>query len=348
MPVALALLPELLIGLVLFLLIWACRAMFGQMFNSLGSRIPLLGSVIGTVADAIIADITTWAVQNADSALNGMVGLVLAPVYWIEHIIADVMGVIDAIGNALGYIVNTLIQYAINIAIAEAQVLVARAVNLLESLVNNVYRVVQTEFTQVYATITAVEHALLAYDQALFQAAENYTTSAIRAETAFVVSVEQALEHEITAAISAETAFVENEVKAAIAYTTTVAGELTSAIEHEAGAITSWVAGELGILTGEVNAALASTLAISLAETAVVAKALETLETECTDNLCSGLTEAANLANGLMAQGWIAAMLGYAAWCASDPEGAGNATASVLAPIASAAVDGVGSAASFL
>lgn len=348
MPVVLASLPELVIAIIITLLIWAARPLFGPMLSSFASRIPLLGSVLASAIESITADVVSAGIAEADSMANGLLGLVLAPIYWLEHLIADGLDILDAARQVIAYVATVMIPQAVQLAWMQAQVLVARAESALESLISAEVRIIQGEFAQVYATITAVEHALVAYVQAEITAVEREITAAISAETAFVEASIHAVETELATALATETAFVESEFKAAIAYTTSVAASLTADIDYETSAITSWVTSQLVSLTGAIDMVQAATLAIALSAAKAVETDLGNLKSECTDNLCSGLGGAASLVNGLLEQGFVAALLGYAAWGASDPRGCGNATADVLVPIASAAKDTVDAAMSAL
>lgn len=344
MPVALAALPELIIGLVLILLIWAARALFGGMLSSLAGRIPLLGSVLATAIDAMVADVVTTARVLAQDAISGAFGLILGPVFWVEHLLADIWDTFDIVRQVIAYVASTLLQYAINIAISEARVLIARAVTELQSLINSVYNITQIEFRQVYATIDAVEQALANYIRAEIAAVEQELQQAIAAETSFVVAEVHALENEITSSIAAETAFVEAEFAAAVNYTQAAVIGLEGTITAGTSAITSWVLEQLGSLTAAIDLVQAASIAFTIASVRAVETDLGNLKADCTDNLCSGLGGAASLINNLLEEGFIAALLGYTAWAIADPRAAGNATAEVLVPIATAAKDAVDAA----
>lgn len=344
MPVALAALPELVIGLVLILLIWAARALFGGMLSSLASRVPFLGSVIATAIDGLVADVVTTARVLAQDAISGAYGFILGPVFWFEHILADIWDTFDIVRQVIAYVASTLIQYAVNIAVAEARSLVAHAVIELQNLINSVYTITQIEFRQVYATIDAVEQALANYIRAEIAAVETELQQAIAAETSFVVAEVHALENEITSSIAAETAFVEAEFQAAINYTQAAVIGLEGTITADTSAITSWVLEQLGSLTAAIDLVQAASIAFTIASVRAVETDLGNLKADCTDNLCSGLGGAASLINNLLEEGFIAALLGYTAWAMADPVAAGNATADVLVPIATAAKDAVDAA----
>lgn len=344
MPVALAALPELVIGLVLILLIWAARALFGGMLSSMASRIPFLGSVLATAIDGLVADVVTTARVLAQDAISGAFGLILGPVFWVEHILADIWDTFDVVRQVIAYVASTLIQYAVNIAVAEARSLVAHAVIELQGLINSVYNITQIEFRQVYATINAVEQALANYIRAEIAAVEQELQQAIAAETSFVVAEVHALENEITSSIAAETAFVEAEFQAAINYTQAAVIGLEGTITADTSAITSWVLEQLGSLTAAIDLVQAASVAFTIASVRAVETDLGNLKADCTDNLCSGLGGAASLINNLLQEGFIAALLGYTAWAMADPVAAGNATADVLVPIATAAKDTVDAA----
>lgn len=345
MPVVLAALPELVVALVLVLLLWAARSLFGGMLSSMASRIPLLGSVVSAAIDGIVADCVNLAEQAAQTAISAVLGFVLGPVFWFEHILADIWDTFDVVRQVLAYITGTLIQMAVNIAVNESRVLIALAVQQVDNLVNQIYQIVQGEFRQVYQTIDTVETTLAAYIRTEISAVEQELTDAIDAETAFVVAEVHALETEITSAIAAETAYVESVEAASIAYTTAAVASLEGTITADTSAITKWVIEQVGSLTTTIDLVQAASVAFTVSAVKAVETDLGNLERECTDNLCSGLGGAASLINALMEAGWLGLMLAYAAWGAEDPKGCGNATADVLGPIASGAVDLVESAA---
>lgn len=339
MPVALAGLGEVVTALTLILLLWAARALFGGMFSSMASRIPLLGSVLRTAIDAMVADIVAEARAVAGTAISAAYGVILGPVFWIEHIIADVWDTFDAIRQVLAYITGTLIGMAVNIAVTEARVLVAGAVRQLDALVNQVYAIVQGEFHQVYTTLNAVETALVALIRAEASALTTELQDAIAAETAFVLDVEHSLSAELSAAIAAETAYVGQVEAATIAYTQAAVAGLESAISADTSAITAWVTGQVVSLSAAIDLVQAATVALTIGAVQAVEADLQNLKDDCTDNLCSGTGALASLLNQMFDTAALAALVGYAAWMGTDPRGAGRATADVLAPIASGAVD---------
>lgn len=348
MPVVLAALPEMMIAIVVVLLIWAARALFGDMLSSMASRVPLLGRVLGSAVGAVVDDAAAAGVRMAQSTLNSLLGFILGPIFWVEHILADIWDTFDIAQMVIRYVTNTLIPLAIELSIAEARTLVDRALSTAENLINNVYLTVQLEIARIYDTINTVEHALENYVAAEFAAAEAYTTAAIGAETRYVTAVADSLSSEITSAISAETAFVQSEFKAAIAYTDAVASAIDTTITTDTSAITAWVLGQTTSLAAAIDLVQATTVAFALTAAAAVETDLGNLKRECTDNLCSGTGELASLLNQLAQAGWIAMLLGYAAWGAADPRACGDSTATVLGPIASGAKDLVVSAASAL
>lgn len=339
MPVALAALPELVAALVLFLLLWAARALFGGMLSSLASRIPLLGRVLESAIGAVIADIVVYAENLAQTAIDKAEGLILGPVFWLEHILADIWDTFDVIRQVLAYITGTLIGLAVNIAVTEARALIAIAVRDLENLINQIYRIEQAEFAQVYATLAAVEHTLTAYIQAEIAAAEAYTVRLVDAETAYVAEVASSLEHQITAAIDTETAFVEAEFKAAVDYTVATAAAIDTTITTDVSAITTWVSEQILSLTGAIDLVQAASVAFTLASVKAVETDLGNLKAECTDNLCSGVGGLASLLNSIFETAALGSLVAYAAWMGTDPRSAGHATAEVLGPVAGGAVD---------
>ena len=348
MPVVAAALPEFLIALVVVLIIWAARALFGAMLSSMASRVPLLGRVLGSVVTSIVDDAAAAAVRDSESTVSSILGFILGPIYWVEHILADIWNTFDVVQQVIHYVTTRLIPLAVDLAIAEARTLADRALATAETLINQLYSTVQREFAAVYSTIDTVEHDLENYVAAEFAAAEAFTVREINAETAYVNAVASALSTEITTSIKAETAFVESEFSAAVAYTDAVAHAIDTTITTDTSAITAWVTEQVVSLSSAIELVQATTVAFAATAAAAVEADLGNLKRECTDNLCSGTGELASLLNGLAQAGWISMLLGYAAWGASDPRGCGNATATVLGPIASGATDLVHSAASAL
>lgn len=344
MAVLAAAMPEMLMALAIVLIIWAARALFGGLLSSFANRMPIIGTVIASVFDGIINDIEVAAADTADRWLPAILGFILGPVYWVEHLIGDGLDVLQGLGNQIAYVATVMIPLAYNTALTAARALVDRAVADLESLVNQVYNIVQGEFGQVYKTLAQVESALEHYVQAEAAALQTEITAAITAETAYVTSSIAAVETELTAAITAETAYVEAAVASSVAYTEAIAASLTGEIQAEGSAITAWVLGEVGSLTNAIDLVQTATVAVALTAAKAVEADLQNLKDECTDNLCSGLSDAASLVNGLLDAGFIAALLGYTAYCAADPAAAGHDTAAVLVPVATGAKDVVDAA----
>jgi hypothetical protein len=340
MPVVLASLPELIIALVLMLILWGARALFGGMISSLASRIPLLGSVVATLADAVISDSIRAAQVLAQEAIGKAEGLILGPVFWFEHLIASIWDTLDALRAMLAYVARVMIQQGVAIAIAEARVLIARSESAIMTAVNADFAYLRGEIAQVYATITTVEHALEAYTQELVAAAEAYTTRAIAAETAYVTAGLQAAQSEITTAIAAQSAYITAETDASIAYTRAAIASLEGAITADTSAITAWVTGQVVSLTAAIDMVQAATVAVTLGAVRAVETDLGNLKTECTDNLCSGVGGLASLFNSLFDTAALAGLVAYAAWMGTEPQAAGHATADVVGPVASVAVDG--------
>lgn len=339
MPVVLAALPEVIIGLVLILILWGARALFGGMISSFASRIPFLGSVIATMADAVIRDSIATAQVLAQDAIAKAEGLIIGPIFWFEHLVSALWDTLDALRAMVAYVAQVMIQQGVNIAVTEARALIARSESAIETTLNADVAMLQGEINRVYSVIATVEHDLEAYALALFQTAEAYTTAAIDAETAYVTAGLHAVESEITAAISAETAYVTASVDASIAYTQAAVASLEGTITADTSAITAWVIEQVGSLANAIDLVQSITVAFALTAAKAVEADLNTLKEDCTDNLCSGTGSLASLLNQMFDTAALAAMVAYAAWMGTDPQGAGHATADVLEPIAGGAVD---------
>src|SRR5487761_682128 len=158
MVVVLAALPEMIIALVVVLIIWAARQLFGDMLSSMASRVPLLGRVLGSEVTSIVDDAAAAAVRASESTVSSILGFILAPIYWVDHILADIWNTFDVVQQVIHYVTPTLIPAAFASAVAEARTLADRALATAETLINQLYSTVQREFAAVYTTINAVEH----------------------------------------------------------------------------------------------------------------------------------------------------------------------------------------------
>lgn len=341
MPIVLAALPEIILALTLLLILYAARSLFGGVLSSMASRIPLLGRVLATAIDAIISDAVNIAAAAAVVLIDKLEGIILAPVYWVEHILADIWDSIDALRQVVAYVVGSVIPLAISTALTEAVVLIDRAVSIVDLTITTDVLALQSEITQAYTAMAALAANLEGYALALVASAEAYTTAAVTAETAYIETGLASLETQIQAVAAAEAAYVETAVGDAIAYTQAAVIGLEGTIAADTSAITAWVLGQVTSLTAAIDAVQTTSLAFALGAVAAVEADLGKLKAECTDNLCSGAGELASLLNGLVEQGFIAALLGYAAWGISDPVGCGNDTAKILTPIATGAKDTV-------
>lgn len=344
MPLVLVGLADLIPALMALVILFAFAVLFRPLLTGMASRIPLLGSAIANAIDGIISDSVAAGKAFASAAVSGVLGLVLAPVYWFEHIIAEIMNGIDSVWQLASWIATTLISQAVSIAVIEARVLIADAVASLENLINQVYQVIQVEISNVERALLADIAAAEAYSTELFQAAERFTEQEITSVVAYVGEVESALASDITAGLAAETAFVESEVAGAISYTEAVAASLGSAITADVTALQGWVTAELGSLTAYIEAVQAASAAYTAASVGVVEADLVKLETECTDNLCSGLSDLASFFNDLQGAFGIAGLIALAAEAARDPKGTAVLVNDTFGPLARAAGDQVRSA----
>lgn len=341
MPIIVAALPEIVIALAALLLVMAFYFLFRPILVGMSRHIPIIGGPLSAAIDTILTDSYQAAMMWSSAAVRGIEGFVLSPVYWFEHIVADFLDMLYGLGQAIYFVVIHTIPNAINAALGLVRSEIDNAIVYLESMF-------MAWIASVQAEIVGVEHALAAdissveqFSVTLFNDAEHYTTEAITAETQLIGQVESALTTEIGQVYNAAISFTETAVTDLTSYIGQVETALSTEIAAGLTGIESWAGSEIQTLIGYIDAVQTQTIALTLGAVAVVEEDLGKLESECTDNLCSGLTDLANILNGLAGDLGLAALFALGAEFASDPVGTAHAVDDALTPIVAGASSAV-------
>lgn len=273
----------------------------------------------GTVGGLILrwfANGIQWAIDQSlgdiKAGIRGIEGIIIWPAYWAKtHT--------DAITNRLyqGYLVDrrimsTIIPGAVNASLGTARGWVNQAEALAANESNSVLSWAGKQFTTVYADIAAAQAAEAKYAAGLFNSAENYTR----------------------AGLAAESAFAQELFNSAITYTDSQVHGVESWVTGEIATVTGWAGGEITALQKYITAIGAAASAFTIARVAVVESELDTLERECTDNLCSGVGGLASLLNALAGDLGIAGLIALATEAARDPKGTASLIEGAFGPVA--------------
>lgn len=339
MPLAILGLPAVIDGVVGAIILYAITSLFKPLLLGIANHIPLIGSTLAKAVNAVLADVGALGNGYARTGVSAIIGPTIGPLYWFEHICAGLVNAADDTALGLRFVAGTALNQLYALMITTTRALIAAENSAITAFVDAIYRVLLADIASTYATLTRD-----------FTALEVYTSAAIAAETVFVEAelalaadfVEEefaAIETELVTAIAGETAFIEAEI---VTETTLIETEI-AAVEAEVAAsdtaITAWVQAEILGLQTEIEAEQQLTIQYVQAQFTTIQTEITTLETECLDDLCAGTHDLAKHLKGLMADGWLAILLGYAAWAVADPRGCGGDTADALGPIASGAAD---------
>lgn len=344
MPLAVAALPFVIIALVAMILIWGADLLFKSMLQSMANHVPLIGGALSRAVGQIVDGAVSLASSAARAVIADTIGVLLAPVYWIERHIVSAVNVFYNLVDAVAYITTKLIPDTIDRVETDISTAYHNAVQYTQTVAHLIYAALAYATSELTNALAVAEADLTRYTQALVAAAEAYTTAEISSLTRYVEGEVSALETEITQVAASETRFAQSLYADAVGYAESLVTTAESALVKDITGVVDWTQTQVTALDHAIEAMGTQVIAFTLDAVGTVESDLLRLKEECTDNLCSGLSDAASLANGLMSQVWTAALLGYAAWAVADPVGCGRDTAEVLGPVAAGAADAVNAA----
>lgn len=341
MPLAVAALPVIILAIVAMIVLWGLALLLKSVLQSMANHIPVIGGPIARSIGSIIDDAISLGQIGARAVVSDAVGFILSPVYWIERHIVSVINFFTNLVDAIGYITRTLIPN--EVSALEKQILTAYndATHYAAQLGDAILADLAHEITAVQDEITAVETAVEHYAQALVAAAEAYTTAAITAETKFVESTAAALASEITQVATAEAAYAQTLYTDAITYTQTLVTAAETTLATDITNVTAWTQTQVTALDAAIAAMGTAVIATTLDAVITVEDDLGKLKSECTDNLCSGLSDLASLFNDLQGDLGLAALFTLAAQFAADPRRAAADVQSTLGTVAQDAAGAV-------
>lgn len=337
MPLAVAALPVLIVAIVAMIILWGLAMLLKAVFQSLANHVPVIGGAISRSIGAMIDTAIQIGSAGARAVIADAVGFILAPVYWIEHHIASVLNFFSNIVAAIRYITTTLIPDEVAALEKDISTAYHNAVIYTQAVENALVKDLTRDVAALDTLITTAESALERYAQSLFAAAEAYTAAAITATDHFIITTATELESEIAQVAAAESAYARALYTDAITYTQTLVTAAETTLATDVTHVVDWTQTQVTALDAAIAAMGTQVIALTLDAVGTVEADLRNLKSECTDNLCSGLSGLADLFNSLVDTAAIAALAGYAAWMGTEPRAAGHATADVLAPVATAA-----------
>lgn len=341
MPLAVAALPAIIIALVGMILLWGLALLLKSVLQSLANHVPVIGGPLSDAIGAIIDQAITLGTSAARAVIGDAVGFILAPVYWVERHITSVINFFSSLVSSIAYITKTLIPD--EVSALEADILAAyhNAITYTQSVAHLIYAALAHDVAVLEGQITAAEIAIEHYAQALVAAAEAYTTAAITAETRFVQATAGALETEIAQVATTEARYAQALYTDAITYTQTLVTTAETALATDITHVIDWTQTEVTALDAAIAAMGTRVIALTLDAVGTVEADLSDLKTECTDNLCSGLSDLASLLNALTGDLGLAALFALAAEFAIDPRRAAAEVHGTLGPIATDAAGAV-------
>jgi hypothetical protein len=334
MPLAVAALPALILAVVGMIILWGLALLLKSVLQSLANHVPLIGGALSGAVGAIIDQAVELGASAARAVVSDAVGFLLAPVYWIERHIASVINFFTGIISAIGYLTRTLIPD--EVATLESDILTSYhdAVKYTQSVASLIYATLAYDVAALERAITAAESAALRYAQQLAAAAEAYTAAAIAAETRFVQASISAVENEIAQVATAEARYAQTLYTDAITYTQTLVTQAETTLATDIRGVIDWTGAQVTALDAAIGAMGTRVIALTLDAVQTVESDLEDLKSECTDNLCSGLSDLASLLNALTGDLGLAALFALAGQFAADPRRAAADVHTSLGPVA--------------
>jgi hypothetical protein len=341
MPLVVAALPALVLALVGMIILWGLALLLKSVLQAMANHVPIIGGPLSHAIGTIIDEAISLGYDAAAGVLHDALGLLLAPVYWIERHVASVINFFIALTTTIRYIVRTLIPDAT--AALGAQILAAyhNAIAYTQTVIHLVYAALAYDVNALTQSLAATARAIEAYALTLATEAQDYTTAAINAETAYVRATAGALGSEIQAVAGAESAYATALYHDAITYSQTLVHGAETTLTTEIGNVVAWAGQENTALAAAIAAMGTQVIAVTLDAVQTVEADLSDLKSECTDNLCSGLSDLADLLNALQGGLGLAALFALAAQFAGDPRGAAEEVRGALGTIANDAAGAV-------
>lgn len=334
MPVVLAPLAAIIVGLVALILLYAFYQLFHPLLQGLGSAGGTVGSLIARVADHILTAAYQWAFGWARSAVWQVISFILAPVFWVERHIDAIINTIQMMQFTISWLANQIMPARIAAALNTARGWFNQANTYTQQLVGNLSNWTRAQLASLTSYVTAGLAADARYSLQLFDAAEKYTASSIAAESAYVQGALSNLTAFTVKGLADDATYALHLYGQSISYTQALVGSQISAIDTDLGNITSWVTGEVGTLSSAIALAQTQSFAFTKSLVGTVEADLGRLKTECTDNLCSGLSDLASLFNALSGETGLAALFALAGEFAHDPRAAAADVESTLGTVA--------------
>jgi hypothetical protein len=321
MPLVIAPLAAVVVAIVAVLLIYAFYQLFHPLLEGIANAGGIIGSTLASVIDGILSWAYGYAVRWGKVVLHDVLGLILAPVFWIEHHIEALTNAINILRFVVNWSMNSLLPLKIGQALALAHTWDVGVEGYAASLVNNLTNWTRAQFASTDAYIAAGLAADANYAAGLFRSAEAYTTAGLAAESAYMAAGLKALENFTAAGLAADGAYAQSLFTSAINYTTTAVGGLTAGIEKDLSAITAVIGNaELSLAT---SIALAQSRAIAYTDARVgeVEGELGRWADDCLKSMCGGLGDLAKLFNALNDGFTIAAIIALISEVLADPHG---------------------------
>lgn len=300
MPAVVAPLAAIIIAIVALIALYAFYQLFHPLLQGLGDQGGTVGGLLARAADQVLVAAYHYAFNWARSAVEAIIGFILAPVFWVEAHIKALTHAVASLIWAQQWLASVYIPRQINGALTtasgwvhDAEVLSAAEFGQAESYALTLYHDAIAFTSDGLTRVTD-------YAQTLYHDAINYTDTRVNGAEAYALS----LYHNAISFTQAGLAEAEH-------YTTvSVAG------------VESWTAGQITALDKYIAATGVAAYAYADARVAEVEGELGRLKTDCTDNLCSGLSDLASLFNGLSSAWSIGTFVELIAEAMHNPHGA--------------------------
>jgi hypothetical protein len=142
------------------------------------------------------------------------------------------------------------------------------------------------------------------------------------------------VETEIAQVAAAEARYAQTLYTDAITYTQTLVTQAETTLATDIRGVIDWTGAQVTALDAAIGAMGTRVIALTLDAVQTVESDLEDLKSECTDNLCSGLSDLASLLNALTGDLGLAALFALAGQFAADPRRAAADVHTSLGPVA--------------
>jgi hypothetical protein len=285
-------------ALAILLVAYACALLLVQPLAWLIGHIPVIGQQIANALTSGVGSFMAWAQDNAKNTIGAIVGIVSAPVYWLQTSIAYTVQVAEnTVAQLVAAIQNiAAVSYRVGLATANIVGEIVALSSRLASTITSIPTIAHTVASSLVAAAEARLRDMIASVSTAYRAADAVLSSLIAQRVAELAAAIHATDAGIRALLTTTVATLRQEWATDLKPVQQAIDQALPVTE----AITS-----LGIIP------------LAIATSQELTKVMD----ECITPNCNALSPSLDILNALIDGTMLAEMLALVAAAQQDPEG---------------------------